>query len=91
MMETIVTVAHDILIVAGAICVILMIVILIALLGLIMRANTMIKQTQRTYNQITTLVLEPFKFLTSWLSNHLDAGDDDDDIEMELPRKKKKK
>ena len=67
MMETIVTVAHDILIVAGAICVLLMIVILIALFGLIMRANAMIKQTQRTYSQITMMVLEPFKFITNWL------------------------
>lgn len=53
----------------------------------------MVKQTQRTYNQITTLVLEPFKFITQWLWAHLDDGEEDDDIdiEMELPKKKKKK
>jgi len=90
-METIVTVAQDILIIAGALCVILLLVILWYVLGLVIRAKAMIAQTQRTYNQVTMLILEPFKFLTSWLSNHLDAGDDDDEIEMELPKKRKKK
>ncbi len=90
-METILTVSHDILMIAGALCVILLLFILCYVLSLVMKVKSFVNQTQRTYNQMTMYVLEPFKFLTQWLVSHVDGSDDDDDEEMEVTVSKKKK
>lgn len=88
--ETVVTVSNDILIVAGALCVLLLVVILWNLLWMVIRAKSFITQTQRTYHQLTTYVLEPFKYISHRLADKAEE-DDEEEYELELPKKKKKK
>lgn len=85
-MELIVAVAHDVLIVAGAVCVLLLLVILWYVLGMVIQAKRMIRQTQHTYAQITTYLLEPFKYLSHWLFQE----DEEEEVVSPSPRRKRK-
>ncbi len=89
-MDIILTIATDILLIAWAICVLLLVAILWHLLWIVIKAKAFVVNTQNTYNQIMTYVLEPIKYLSTRLMTR-DEEDEEDEDELPKPKKKKKK
>lgn len=74
-MESILEIAHAILLIWWALCVIMFFVLLLYVLSIVSQARSMLKQTQKTYQQVMYFALAPLQKFADWLWD----GDDQED------------
>ena len=78
-MESIIEIAYYILMIGGAICVVLLFLLLVYVLGLLFKIKSMVNGAQHWYQQMMTFGMVPLQKITERLSEEDDPDDDDDD------------
>ncbi len=78
-METVVDVAYMVLLVGGALCVLVLLVMLVYVMLFMIKAKHMVDTTQKTYEQAMYYALSPLQKLTTWLWEEVEEDEEDDD------------
>ena len=76
-MESILEIAYAVLVIWWALCVIALFVLLAYLISIVVKARSLVKQTQQTYEQAIFFAMSPLQKLTDWLSTSVEEDDED--------------
>lgn len=68
-METIYAIAHGILLIGGALCVILALIMAILIISILFSMNSMARDFKKKYDLVQSYVMQPLKLLNKFLDD----------------------